>query len=56
MQNNIKVNIPNKKRNYAKDIIAMKDEGYTQEEIASILGISQSYVSKILKQYNRVLN
>jgi hypothetical protein len=36
MQNNIKVNIPNKKRSYAKDIIAMKDEGYTQEEMITL--------------------
>lgn len=33
-----------------KDIIRMKYDGYTQTEIAREIGVSQSYVSKVLRK------
>lgn len=37
------------KGGYADDIKELYNDGYTQKEIAKRLGISQSYVSKLLK-------
>lgn len=38
------------KKDYASDIHQMKNQGIRQKDIAFELGISESYVSKILKQ------
>lgn len=32
------------------NIIRMKYEGFTQQEIADIVGVSQSYISNLLKK------
>lgn len=37
-----------------RDILRLKSYGYPQEEIANMLGVSQSYVSKILKKLKKV--
>ncbi len=37
------------KGDYSEDIKELYRDGYTQKEIANRLGISQSYVSKLLK-------
>lgn len=34
-------------------ILKMKSEGYTQAEIAEVLDVSQSYISKLLKQVKK---
>jgi DNA invertase Pin-like site-specific DNA recombinase len=36
------------------DILRLKAQGYTQSEIADKLGVSQSYISKILKKLKKV--
>lgn len=33
-----------------KDILRLREKGYTQEEIAKTLGVTQSYISKILRR------
>lgn len=38
------------KKGYAEDIREMKAEGMTQKDIAFELGISESYVSQIIRQ------
>lgn len=42
-------NIPNKKSDLRADVINLYEQGYNQTEIAAMLGISQAYVSKLLK-------
>lgn len=39
-----------RKKDYKEDIIAMKQDGMRQKDIAFELGISESYVTKILRQ------
>lgn len=39
------------KSNYIDDIIQMKESGMKQKDIAFRLGISESYVTKLLKEY-----
>lgn len=41
-----------KKSNYIDDIIEMKRSGMKQKDIAFRLGISESYVSQLIKEYN----
>lgn len=41
------------KKDYAEDIIRMKREGIPQKDIAFTLGISESYVSSILRNSRR---
>ncbi|WP_300368292.1 hypothetical protein [Brachyspira sp.] len=36
-----------------EDILKMRNEGMTQVSIASITGLSQSYISKVLKEKNK---
>lgn len=45
--------VPNmgKKSNYIDDIIQMKQSGMKQKDIAFQLGISESYVTKLLHEY-----
>lgn len=45
--------VPNvgKKSNYIDDIIQMKQSGMKQKDIAFRLGISESYVTKLLHEY-----
>ncbi len=38
------------------EILKMKYEGYTQTEIAEVLGVSQSHISKILKKVRKTYN
>ncbi len=44
--------VPNRerKKDFTEDIIAMKQDGMRQKDIAFELGISESYVSRILRQ------
>lgn len=35
------------------DILKLKSQGFTQSEIARELGVSQSYISKILKKFKK---
>ncbi len=42
-----------RKKDYREDIIAMKRSGMLQKDIAFELGISESYVTKILRQPGR---
>lgn len=46
-----KVNVPKKKSDYKETVLKMLNEGFTQTEIASRLGISQSLVSKIKRKH-----
>ena len=41
-----------KKANYIDDILEMKRSGMKQKDIAFRLGISEAYVTKLLKDYN----
>lgn len=43
----------NKKADYIEDIIEMKKQGMKQKDIAFQLGISEAYVTKLLKDYKR---
>lgn len=40
-----------KKKDYIDDILEMKRQGYSQKDIAFELGLSESYVCKLLKDY-----
>lgn len=46
-----KVNLPEKKSDLEKTVLKMLNEGYKQDDIAFMLGISQSLVSKIKRKH-----
>lgn len=47
---------PGSKSDLTSDIIALRQQGKTQSEVAKILNMSQSYVSKIERNYNNNKN
>ena len=47
---------PSSKSDLTSDIIALRQQGKTQSEVAEILNMSQSYVSKIERNHNNNKN
>lgn len=47
---------PGSKSDLTSDIIALRQQGKTQSEVAEILNMSQSYVSKIERNHNNNKN
>ncbi|HBG12415.1 MAG TPA: hypothetical protein DDX68_12920 [Clostridium sp.] len=50
-----KFNIKDRKSDYVDEVLQMKDMGYTQVEIATKLGISQSTVSNMIRSSKNII-